>query len=317
MSANARQTPLNCGGHTRPVVDLDFSEITQDGFFLISACKDGRPMIRNGQTGDWIGTFEGHKGAVWCSRLNREASRAITGSADFTARLWDSTTGDELLQFAHNHIVRTVEFNKDESKILTSSMEKIIRLWDVNNSETEILSLPGHSKIIRSARIAPHDENIVISGGDDKEVRLWDIRAGAAVTTRAFDAPVTSIQPTLDGEFLVITHGHIVSVAKAATLEEIKTFEIGCPINSASLHPDKTRLVCGGDDFYLHVIDYETQKELDVYKGHHGPVHIVRYSPDGMLYASGSEDGTVRLWQHQVGVEYGLWKNFKPTVVGE
>lgn len=38
-STMARQTPLNCSGHTRPVVDLAFSEITPDGYFLISACK--------------------------------------------------------------------------------------------------------------------------------------------------------------------------------------------------------------------------------------------------------------------------------------
>ena len=34
-----RQTPLTCSGHTRPVVDLAFSDVSENGYFLISACK--------------------------------------------------------------------------------------------------------------------------------------------------------------------------------------------------------------------------------------------------------------------------------------
>ena len=48
-----RQTPITCTGHSRPVVDIEFSDITDDlSYYLISASKDGKPQLREGGTGN-------------------------------------------------------------------------------------------------------------------------------------------------------------------------------------------------------------------------------------------------------------------------
>jgi len=303
----ARQTPLTCSGHTRPVVDLSFSDNTPDGYFLISACKDGNPMLRQGETGDWVGTFIGHKGAVWAATLNKACSRAATGSADFEAKIWCALTGDQMHSFQHNHIVRSVDFSLDGSKLMTGGQEKKVRIFDLENANAEPQVFEGHMGTVR--RCIWIDQHTFITIADDKTFRKWDTRSGKEVgNINLGEKSATDLSLHRGRNVCTMSFSNMVAFYNPLDMTKIKEFQTPTQINSAHLHPHLKYFVCGGHDFKIYKCDYDTGAEVDSYKGHFGPVHIVRFSPDGELYASGSEDGTVRLWQNNVGTNYGLWR---------
>ncbi|CAG8461965.1 371_t:CDS:2 [Ambispora gerdemannii] len=305
----SRVIPLTCSGHTRPVVHLQFSPITDGTYYLISACKDGNPMLRDGPTGDWIGTFQGHKGAVWSAKLSKDASKAVTASADFTAKVWDTYTGDVLHSFVHGHIVRSADMSDDGTRIVSGGQEKKLRIYDLNKPEEPALEAEGHESTIKSV-IWDGERNVVLSAGDDKEIRVWDIRNFSQVNTFKTEHAITSMELSADGKYITCTAGKTVYFLDASNYQPSKTIATAYDVSSVSLHPDHKRFVAGGsNDLWVRIYEFESGKELEVYKGHHGPIHTVSYSPDGEIYATGSEDGTIRLWQTTPGKSYGLWQN--------
>jgi len=303
-----RQTPLTCSGHTRPVVFLAFSDINTDGvYYSISACKDGKPMLRQGDTGDWIGTFEGHKGAVWGVDVNKDATKAATGAADFSAKVWDAIKGEEELTLQHKHIVKSVNFSNDSAALATASNDKILRIYDLEQPSEPIVRFEGHTSGIKQVMYTP-DNKQLLSCSDDKTLRMWDTATGGEVNKYDFESQIGGVELSKDGEVLTVATGSKVVFLNARTLEKKKEVCVSCPVYSASLNHTQDIFVCGGEDLKLYKFDYQTGIEIDNFKGHFGPVHCVRFSPDGELYASGSEDGTLRLWQTEVGKTYGLWK---------
>ena len=207
---------------------------------IVSMFGQADDVVRiQSSSGDWLGSFLGHKGCAWSIKLSRNTQRAISGSADFSAKIWDSTDGSCLLTLPHEHIVRCGDLNNDGSRAVTGGHEKKLRLWEVNdllqqqtlaqnNGEADASSSsPLTSKSCRlfvadGAQETAHDgtiksviwdepNNQIISAGDDKKVKFWSTDKMQCKHTISFDESITSMERCHDERASVcITHGNTV-----------------------------------------------------------------------------------------------------------
>ena len=338
-SGTTQTVPLTCHGHSRPITHLSFStalntQSTSPQFYMVSACKDQLPMLRDGLTGDWIGTFIGHKGAVWSARLSEDATLAATGSADFSAKVWDTFTGETLVTLDHPHIVRAVAFPPGQRPgvLATGGQDKKLRVFDISrattapsnpdvpNTETAGSDCPSyeigagdHQGSIKSI-IWTRDPNFLITACEDKTLRWYDLRTGRAVASFQLAAAPTSCELNTgldnnpDGTVSVAASKNVYFFSGSQPGQLLSHVKTDREVASVALNGAARRFVTGcATDTWVHVWDYDAQQEVETGKGHHGPVWTTGFSPDGKLYATGSEDGTIKLWKSAVG-GYGLWR---------
>lgn len=289
------------------MVDLSTSPMQPDGsFFLVSGCLDSKPMLREGGTGDWIGTFVGHKGAVWSARISSEATQVVTASADCTVRVWSAVCGSEIVCFNHKKIVRSASIS-DQGLVLTGGSESGIRIFDQQRPDEPIAVIGDHVPSTKFVHWGPQDHSIVVSCTSDT-IHFWDPRTPNDQPVKSIQpgAAVSRIEPTSDRKNLIFTSGKTVTLVSFDTLETSLTLTANNPLLSADVDPNNRFCVTGGADHTVRLIDMFTGEELECNRGHHGPVHCVSFAPDGKTFASGSEDGTIRIWLKK-NKPYKLW----------
>jgi translation initiation factor 3 subunit I len=95
----------------------------------------------------------------------------------------------------------------------------------------------------------------------------------------------------------------------------MKTYVADTPLNSASITPKKDFVILGGGQAAMDVTTTSTrqgkfearfyhkifEEEIGRVRGHFGPLNTVAVDPTGKGYASGGEDGYVRVHQFDKG----------------
>ena len=92
-----------------------------------------------------------HTGTVECVAFGLNGKRLASGGEDKTVRVWDATTGLEVLALrGHTDRCGCVAFSPDGWRLASASSDRTIRIWDATplrgDEGQEILTFKGHTR---------------------------------------------------------------------------------------------------------------------------------------------------------------------------
>lgn len=287
-------------GHNLPVSCVTFSP---DYSKLASASWDTRIRLWDVDNAQYIGgPLQGHSAWVNCIAFSPTDDILASGSSDASVRLWDAKSGREInVLNGHSSSVFRVVFLPDGDVIASASGDRTIRLWSTDSGAC-LAVLEGHQGTVWSLSISP-DGKMLVSGSGDYTLLVWDIstqsQKGRSLTEHR--GAIRSVAFLPDGA--TFASGSWDSTVKFWDAESgqmkmsVAVASDQLDPMSMTLSPDGRYLTAAADTV-IKVWDLSTPipwKSADL-KGHPAKVTSIAFSASGRWMASGSWDGTVRLW---------------------
>jgi WD40 repeat protein len=162
-----------------------------------------------------------------------------------------------------------VAFSPDGQRLASGSDDQTARIWNQQGQCLHILK--GHQENIYSVHFSP-DNQTLVSGSKDTLVRIWQVS---------------------NGNCLGILQGHTESVRCVRYSPDGQQIASSSHDHSIRLWSDLPAATASPLELDIYPCD------IKVLRGHTNWVWSLAFSPDGTILASGSDDGTLRLWAVQ------------------
>lgn len=156
----------------------------------------------------------------------------------------------------HTGAVMEASFSADGAHIYSCSTDQSVAVWDVATCQ-RVRRLRGHSAFVNAVQGVRRGPPMLVSGGDDCAVKLWDTR-------RRFCAQ------SLDNE--------------------------GYQVTAVCFNDTAEQVVTGGIDNDVKVWDLRKNEVILRLQGHTDTVTGLQLSPCGSYVLSNSMDNTLRVW---------------------
>ncbi|KUL88273.1 hypothetical protein ZTR_04891 [Talaromyces verruculosus] len=317
--------PILLQGHERSLNQIKFN---RDGDLLFSVAKDKIVGVWFAANGERLGTYSGHQGAIWTVDVSPNTVLLATGSADNSVRLWNIKTGECVKVWEFPTAVKRVEFSPDGSRLLAVTEKRMgflgtIVVFDVQYGDGEGNNLDEQTDE-PSLKITCEDSKAtvagwsylskyIIAGHEDGSVSQYDAKSGEQlenVQAHELDLQINDIQFSADRTyFITASRDKTAKILSSRNLAVLKSFPTDTPLNTAAITPKKDYVILGGGQAAMEVTTTSARQgkfearfyhkifedEIGRVRGHFGPLNTIAVHPAGTAYASGGEDGYVRV----------------------
>lgn len=161
----------------------------------------------------------------------------------------------------HTAAIHRTHFVYNKPQITSFSDDRTVKLWDIP-TEKDILTFKEHTDYVRAGAVNTTLPDIVLSGGYDNKLNMFDVRTGKIILSVNHGAPIESL--------LFLPSGGIFISAGGTDLKIWDTLAGGKLVGSVSQHhktitclrlaSNNKRLLSGSLDRHVKIYDLSTYK---------------------------------------------------------
>ena len=311
--------------------------LTPDGSKIIGNSTDGRLAVYDLDAqkflppGEKLDSYE-----VRTVTIAPDSASFATSSGN-TVRVWDVASGEPLLNLSIDEKWQrgiSLMFSPD-SRRLAVGAGRTIRLFDLEDAAKPAIIENAHGGNVNALAFTPDGKQLISAGTaafktakvrddgahlgtEDCEVSIWDVAEGKRLATLDLPKPMNGsclIALAPDGDTLVTAHRERTFVWNLAERRVVRTLEGNESTTSTGLMMaavDPTGKYFAANYHESHIRVYELASGEGVFaehERHSDRVLSAMWSRDGSRIVTGSDDGTVRIWDATSGRQKRAIKN--------
>lgn len=249
----------------------------------------------------------GHSDDVNSIAISLDGKYVVSGSDDYTIKIWDVSTGREIRTIVTKHKITSVAFSPDGQFVISGSYDQTLKLWNTTTGKL-LKTFEAHLDVVNAIVFLPNGK-FVLSGSSDKALILWDVQKAQPI--RKFighSKTITSVAVTFDGKYsLSGSRDNTAVIWDIHSGKKIREFVHSDAVLAVAFSPDGKLAVTACKDGTLKIWDIDSGTLLRTFTNGYSVDRCIAVSPDGKYILSGREDHSLILWDAIVGQVHHTW----------